>query len=49
MDHCSDHIEKKEDGKEDDSFQAFTTIGVALIVMGEDVGAEWLFDNSTTW
>lgn len=33
---CSDHIE----GDEDDTFQAFATIGVALIAMGEDVGAE---------
>lgn len=40
MHHCSDHIEKKEDGKEDDTFQAFAVIGVALIAMGEDVGAE---------
>ncbi|KAL5525680.1 hypothetical protein ACEPAG_7016 [Sanghuangporus baumii] len=40
MHHCADHIEKKEGGKEDDTYQAFATIGVALIAMGEDVGAE---------
>ena len=40
MHHCSDHIEKKDGSKEDDTFQAFATIGVALIAMGEDVGAE---------
>lgn len=39
MHHCSDHIEK-DSGKEDDTFQAFAVIGVALIAMGEDVGAE---------
>ena len=38
--HCNDHIEKKEGGKEDDSFQAFAVIGIALVAMGEDVGAE---------
>ncbi|KAL5504235.1 RPN1 [Sanghuangporus vaninii] len=40
MHHCADHIEKKEGSKEDDTYQAFATIGVALIAMGEDVGAE---------
>ena len=40
MHHCADHTEKKEDSKEDDMYQAFATIGVALIAMGEDVGAE---------
>ncbi|EJD06845.1 26S proteasome regulatory complex, non-ATPase subcomplex, Rpn1 subunit [Fomitiporia mediterranea MF3/22] len=40
MHHCSDHIEKKDGSKEDDTYQAFATIGVALIAMGEDVGAE---------
>ena len=40
MHHCSDHIEKKEGSREDDTFQAFATIGVALIAMSEDVGAE---------
>lgn len=40
MHHCSDHIEKKEGSKEDDTYQAFATIGIALISMGEDVGAE---------
>ena len=40
MHHCSDHIKKKEGSKEDDTFQAYATIGVVLIAMGEDVGAE---------
>ena len=40
MHHCSDHIEKKEGSEEDDTFQAFATISVALIAMGEDVGTE---------
>lgn len=35
--HCSDHFDK---GKEDDTFQAFAVLGIALIAMGEDVGAE---------
>ena len=38
--HCNDHIEKKEGSKEDDAFQAFAVIGIALVAMGEDVGAE---------
>lgn len=37
--------EKDKDGKEgdqkrDDTFQSFAVIGIALIAMGEDVGAE---------
>lgn len=31
---CNDHIEG------DDTFQAFAVIGIALVAMGEDVGAE---------
>lgn len=46
--HCEDHYEKKESEKEsdedkkdiDDTFQGFAVIGVALIAMGEDIGAE---------
>jgi 26S proteasome regulatory subunit N1 len=49
--HCEDHYEKKESDKEgeedkkdekevDDTFQGFAVIGIALIAMGEDVGAE---------
>ncbi|KAJ3014739.1 UNVERIFIED_CONTAM: proteasome regulatory particle base subunit [Siphonaria sp. JEL0065] len=34
---CNDHLDKE---KEDDSYQAFAVIGIALIAMGEDVGAE---------
>jgi 26S proteasome regulatory subunit N1 len=32
--------EAKPEGKPDDTFQAFAAIAVALIAMGEDVGAE---------
>jgi len=35
--YCNDHVDKE---KEDDTFQAFAVIGIALIAMGEDVGAE---------
>jgi len=47
--HCEDHYEKKESEKEsdedkkeevDDTFQGFAAIGIALIAMGEDIGAE---------
>lgn len=31
---CNDHVEG------DDTFQAFAVIGIALVAMGEDVGAE---------
>ncbi|KAI8986996.1 armadillo-type protein [Pilobolus umbonatus] len=34
---CNDHIDKE---KEDDTFQGFATLGVALIAMGEEVGSE---------
>ncbi|ORX53624.1 26S proteasome regulatory complex, non-ATPase subcomplex, Rpn1 subunit [Hesseltinella vesiculosa] len=34
---CNDHLDKE---KEDDTYQAFATIGVALIAMGEDVGSD---------
>jgi 26S proteasome regulatory subunit N1 len=34
---CNDHIDKT---KEDDTHQAFAVLGVALIAMGEDIGAE---------
>ncbi|KAL1924325.1 uncharacterized protein VTP21DRAFT_7360 [Calcarisporiella thermophila] len=34
---CNDHLDKE---KEDDLHQAFAVLGVALISMGEDIGAE---------
>ncbi|RUS34049.1 armadillo-type protein, partial [Jimgerdemannia flammicorona] len=34
---CNDHLDKD---KEDDLHQAFAVLGVALIAMGEDIGAE---------
>ncbi|KAJ3283068.1 proteasome regulatory particle base subunit [Borealophlyctis nickersoniae] len=35
--YCNDHLDAE---KEDDKFQAFAVIGVAMIAMGEDVGQE---------
>lgn len=35
--YCNDHLDPE---KEDDKFQAFAVIGVAMIAMGEDVGAD---------
>jgi 26S proteasome regulatory subunit N1 len=32
--------EAKEETKRDDTFQAFAVLGIALVAMGEDVGAE---------
>ncbi|KAG1859556.1 26S proteasome regulatory complex non-ATPase subcomplex Rpn1 subunit [Suillus subalutaceus] len=32
--------EKKEDKKPDDTFQSFAVLGIAMIAMGEDIGAE---------
>jgi len=38
---CSDHIDvEKEEDKGKDTFQAFATLGLACIAMGEEVGAE---------
>jgi 26S proteasome regulatory subunit N1 len=34
---CNDHLDKD---KEDDTFQSFAVLGVALIAMGEEVGSE---------
>jgi 26S proteasome regulatory subunit N1 len=43
--HCTDHIKNKdgtenEDLKKDPAFQSFAVLGIALVAMGEDVGAE---------
>lgn len=35
--HCADHLDVDKD---DNSYQAFAVIGIALVAMGEDVGAE---------
>ena len=32
--------EKKDEKEVDDTFQGFAVIGIALIAMGEDIGAE---------
>ena len=49
--HCDEHVnskkedtddkkDSKDDSKRDDTFQAFAVIAIALIAMGEDIGAE---------
>ncbi|KAF9561442.1 26S proteasome regulatory complex, non-ATPase subcomplex, Rpn1 subunit [Agrocybe pediades] len=48
--HCDEHVnatdgkkdenDKKDEPKKDDTFQAFAVIAIALIAMGEDIGAE---------
>lgn len=35
--HCNDHLDKE---KEDPTHQAFAVLGIAMVAMGEDVGAE---------
>jgi 26S proteasome regulatory subunit N1 len=35
-----DKEEKKDEPKVDDTFQVFAVLGIALIAMGEDIGAE---------
>ena len=35
--YCNAHLDGE---KEDDTFQAFAVLGIALIAMGEDIGAE---------
>ena len=32
--------DKKTETKQDDTFQAFAVLGIALVAMGEDIGAE---------
>lgn len=32
--------DKKPETKQDDTFQAFAVLGIALVAMGEDIGAE---------
>lgn len=38
--YCNDHLDPE---KEDDNFQAFAVIGIAMIAMGEDIGQEMAF------
>ena len=35
--HCNDHLDKE---KEDPTHQAIAVLGIAMVAMGEDVGAE---------
>ncbi len=35
--HCNDHLDKE---KEKDAHQAYATLGIALIAMGEDIGSQ---------
>lgn len=37
LNYCHDHLDPE---KEDDTFQAIAVLGIALVAMGEDVGAE---------
>jgi 26S proteasome regulatory subunit N1 len=37
---CTEHLLDKE--KDDDTFQAFATIGIALIAMGEEIGSQMI-------
>jgi hypothetical protein len=32
--------DKKAETRQDDTFQAFAVLGIALVAMGEDIGAE---------
>jgi 26S proteasome regulatory subunit N1 len=34
---CNDHLDKE---KEDDAFQGFATLAIAMIAMGEDIGTQ---------
>lgn len=36
----SESNEKKAEKKQDDTFQAFAVLGISLVAMGEDIGAE---------
>jgi len=38
--YCNDHLDPE---KEDDMFQSFAVIGIAIIAMGEDIGSEMAF------
>jgi 26S proteasome regulatory subunit N1 len=35
-----DNEKKKAEKKQDDTFQAFAVLGISLVAMGEDIGAE---------
>ncbi|KAJ3122184.1 proteasome regulatory particle base subunit [Nowakowskiella sp. JEL0407] len=37
LQYCTDHLDPE---KEDDTFQAFAVLGIAMISMGEDIGSE---------
>ncbi|GJJ69799.1 26S proteasome regulatory subunit N1 [Entomortierella parvispora] len=43
--YCNDHIDADSD--EDDQFQAYAVIGIALIALGEDIGAEMALRSFT--
>lgn len=43
--YCNDHIDSESGG--DDEFQAFAVIGIALIALGEDIGAEMALRSFT--
>lgn len=35
--YCNDHLDPE---KQDDTFQTFAVLGIAMIAMGEEIGAE---------
>ncbi|KAI1303230.1 proteasome regulatory particle base subunit [Mortierella claussenii] len=43
--YCNDHIDAESGG--DDEFQAYAVIGIALIALGEDIGAEMALRSFT--
>lgn len=43
--YCNDHIDTESGG--DDEFQAYAVIGIALIALGEDIGAEMALRSFT--
>ncbi|KAF9976410.1 proteasome regulatory particle base subunit [Actinomortierella ambigua] len=43
---CNDHIDTSKDG-EDDEFQAYAVLGIALIALGEDIGSEMALRSFT--
>lgn len=40
LEECQDHIDTSDEEKGEDTFQAYAVLGLALIAMGEDIGAE---------
>ncbi|KAF9968022.1 proteasome regulatory particle base subunit [Mortierella alpina] len=45
--YCNDHIDVEGETGADDEFQAYAVIGIALIALGEDIGAEMALRSFT--